>query len=190
MKEGWRKWLFFLSTYYFKNELNYIASWNQNLYLSKMRLYLLRHAHTEKQKNNQLDFDRSIDQKGLKQTIQLKQNFSELNFSEGVQVLCSDAKRTRDTLDEVKTSIPISSLEYLNELYLPSLNQLLRLIWSHKQVSKEVLIISHNFGISELASYLLDDNITLLTGELIVISCEGVNELAELSKGLGTRYFY
>ena len=155
-----------------------------------MKLYLLRHAHTEKQKKNQLDFDRSIDQKGYSQTVALSKIFNELNFSEDVQVICSDAKRTRDTLDEIKESIPISKIEYLKELYLPSLDQLLKLIWNHSQVSQEVLIISHNFGISELASYLLDENITLHTGELVVIYFEGAEGLAEISKGMGTRVFY
>lgn len=155
------------------------------LKINLMRLFLLRHAHTEKVKGGGSDFGREIDKKGFRQLekmkIFLKENYASTSF----QVFCSPAARTKTTFTEISNSINTVQVDYDHELYLPSRDNLLHFLWKAEQVADDVIIVAHNNGISDLASYLLDEAVVLPTCGLIVISFEGVEKLSEISKGLG-----
>ncbi len=150
-----------------------------------MRLFLLRHAHTEQVAKGMSDFERRIDDKGRKQLESLneylKKGYQEVKF----QVCCSPATRTKSTLAFIENSISTSEVSYDHELYLPSRDNLLHYLWKINQTSEDVLIVSHNNGISQLASYLLDDFIALPTCGLLVIEFEGIKKLEEISGGMG-----
>lgn len=150
-----------------------------------MRLFLLRHAHTEKVKGGGSDFERQIDKKGFRQLdkvkIFLKENYASTSF----QVFCSPAARTKTTYAEISNSIKTIQVDYDHELYLPSRDNLLHFLWKAEQVADDVIIIAHNNGISDLASYLLDESVVLPTCGLIVVSFEGIEKLNEISRGTG-----
>lgn len=148
-----------------------------------MNLYLLRHAHTEKAKGNTTDFERQIDEKGQEQLTEmkgyLKENYADVPF----QVYCSPATRTKTTFQNVKTAMNVVHEEYVHELYLPSRDNLLHFLWNADQKTDDVMIIAHNNGISEIASYLLNQSTMLPTCGLVVLTFEGINKLSEISQG-------
>ncbi len=145
-----------------------------------LTLHLLRHAKTNQISKSGRDFDRELLPKGTKQCIELKRCFEEnkLNFNE---VFCSTAKRTLQThalvgLNELGTV-------FLKEMYLVSKDELLNQI-QLKAKSNEILLVGHNDGISDLASYLCDDWIQLKTGGYVQIEIQ-LDNWFELSSGVG-----
>lgn len=100
---------------------------------------------------------------------------------QGMYILCSGAKRTRETLDQIALSD--AEIEFRDELYLCSRQTILQAIWDCKS-SKDLMIIGHNFGISDLAEYLLEDYIEMRTCELLVFNFD-IDTWQEVSRGVG-----
>lgn len=144
-----------------------------------MKLYLLRHAKTNQQSPTGQDFDRELLPKGIAQCAMMREHLEGLH---GVHVLCSSAQRTRQTLQEIRLNS--EEVEFRDELYLCSRDRILQTIWN-ANTSKDLMVIGHNFGISDLAEYLLEDYIEMRTCELLVFDFE-IDSWQEVSKGLGT----
>lgn len=144
-------------------------------------LHILRHAKTEQFSPSGKDFDRYLMEKGLRQREELK------HFFEGVQgieqVWCSSANRTRQTLEPLLGSGLPEPL-YSDTLYLCSYQELLKLLWE-KATSKSILIVGHNFGISDLVNYFCDSDIELRTGQYVHITFE-CKDWSEVFRGTGT----
>ena len=148
-----------------------------------MILHLLRHAKTEIRSHSGKDIDRSLLLKGIIQSNMMSTYFqrSELVFP---VALCSVATRTRQTLEIVSSFTPLEKVNFVEQLYLADRESILHLIWSQDH-KKDLLIIGHNDGLSELASYLTDDYIELKTCGYMAISFEA-DSWKEISHGLGT----
>ena len=144
-----------------------------------LRLHILRHAKTEQFSPTGRDFDRFLMEKGLQQRDDLKLFFKTVNAIENVW--CSSAKRTRETL-EVLEGLP--DAQFLDELYLCSQKTILNLLWN-SNVQGDILIVGHNYGISDLINYFCDSDIELRTGQYACISFE-CDSWAETSRGTGT----
>lgn len=143
-----------------------------------MKLYLLRHAKTNQQSPTGKDFDRRLLPKGHAQCALMQRH---LEVTQEVHILCSSAQRTRETLKGIDLSN--MDVEFRDDLYLCSRETLLHAIWEC-QSDKDLMIIGHNFGISDLAEYLLEGYIEMRTCELLVFDFE-INTWQEVSKGLG-----
>lgn len=76
-------------------------------------------------------------------------------------VYCSDAKRTRQTLHILNTSIqlPPNKIQYLSRLYLADLYELVALINATDATYENIAIIGHNPGLTELYNYLGSDQL-------------------------------
>ncbi|SFT53735.1 phosphohistidine phosphatase [Lishizhenia tianjinensis] len=132
-----------------------------------MKLFLLRHAKTQKPGKNQDDFDRDLMEKGIKQCALLSDYFSSKNYNIPT-VHCSTAQRTQHTYARIKNSLSSHQLHLHNELYLPSRTEMLKFVWEQKG-GDDMMIIGHNNGISDLAMYFLDEPLMLSTGGLVVL---------------------
>ena len=99
-------------------------------------------------------------------------------------MLFRSAKRTRQTLKHIQSQVSLGQIQFRNDLYLSSYRDYLALLWQLDSTN-EVLIVGHNFGISDLAGYLLDDNIELRTCEYLCIVFE-VEQWLHTSRGTGT----
>ena len=146
-----------------------------------MKLHLLRHAKTNPQSSTGRDFDRELLPKGIKQSEDLA-----LFFQKEVSVdtvWCSDAARTRKTLSIIQDINTFQELSYSEELYLCSREVYLNKLWNHDS-SEDVLIVGHNFGISDLATYLTDIRIELRTSGYICIEFQA-DSWQETSRGMG-----
>ena len=115
-----------------------------------MKLHLIRHGQAESSVYSKHDFDRKLSTKGIKQINKLGK-FLEVKIHVS-KVWCSGAARTRETLAIVRQFIPFSDITYFDELYLARLDLLLKHIWQNSG-DEDLIIVGHNFGISELASY-------------------------------------
>lgn len=130
-----------------------------------MKLHLLRHAKAN-QSIEELDIDRVLSKKGLLQ-VEALNKFLSGALSNPV-VWCSEATRTRMTLDGIKDAIKPSSIEYKADFYLCNKNTMLEQLWNNTS-SSEVLIVGHNFGISDLLNYFTGESILMGTCEYITL---------------------
>lgn len=154
-----------------------------------MKLFILRHAKTEQDSKSGKDFDRDLKSKGYKQLGLMREflaeNFNQLQF----RVYCSNAKRTRSTFAEIESEINVKELSYHDELYLPSLNQLQHFLWNESDNSDNILLIGHNFGLSDLCTYISGEPTLLPTCGLVVYDFPDFSNINELSKETGIELF-
>lgn len=143
-----------------------------------MKLYLLRHAKTDQQSSSGKDFDRKLLPKGIEQCKRMKDHLGE---TIELHVICSSSHRTRETLQWI--DLTDAEVEFRDNLYLCGKETLLRAIWECKS-QKNLLVIGHNFGISQLAEYLLEDYIEMKTCELLVFNFDIVS-WQQVSRGHG-----
>jgi phosphohistidine phosphatase len=148
-----------------------------------LKLMLLRHAKTEKNSETGLDFDRSLAPKGQRQAQSMSAHLTEYGLTE-TAVFCSDAKRTRETFDFIQLGNQIKALTYDHALYLASREELLTIL-SKQQGNSLILLIGHNDGLSDLASYLTDTYLHLDTCTLLTLNVH-VDEWQALSAGTCT----
>ncbi len=132
-----------------------------------LQLHLIRHAKTEKTASTGKDFDRSLLPKGIKQAKELASFLENKKISEFL--LCSSAKRTLETKKILEEKIHFQSEVNLDTLYLASHLEILQLICQQKD-TKEIWIIGHNEGISDLATYLTGNNIHMKTCAYICLT--------------------
>ena len=134
-----------------------------------MKIHLLRHAKTEVLSPTGKDFYRELAEKGLRQAIEMKAFLSKTDWKKTL-LLCSDASRTKQTLENVALEGQFKAIEYSNELYLAEAMHLKTLIAD--QENYDLFIIGHNNGLSELAEELCSNSICLKTCEYIQIECD------------------
>lgn len=157
-----------------------------------MRLFVLRHAKTEQESSTGKDFDRDLKPKGIRQLESMADyfdsNFKELNF----RIYCSSATRTRSTLKGLEQNIRSEEISFHDELYLPGLKQLLHFLGEQSEKSQDILLIGHNFGLSDLCTYISGESTLLPTCGLVVYDFPDFKNTAEISKDTGIekyRYF-
>jgi phosphohistidine phosphatase len=147
-----------------------------------MRLHLIRHAKTEEKAESGQDFDRRLLPRGLHQTQELSEYLKAKDFQQ-CTVLCSGAQRTQDTWNLISNSISTNTLIISNDIYLCKKEVFLEKIWSH-HLKDELFIVAHNFGLSDLAHYFLENDLIMKTSEYLCIEFE-IDQWVEASKGLG-----
>lgn len=113
-----------------------------------MKLHLLRHAKTNPHSSTGLDFDRELLPRGYQQITELKNFFKDHPIDPKI-ILCSSAMRTRQTLAELKDLWPEAQVQFIDELYLASKQEILDQICS-QNCTEELLVVGHNEGLSDL----------------------------------------
>lgn len=149
-------------------------------------LYLLRHSDAENSSADGRDFSRKLSPFGK----QKARNFSAKNSSEFSidLVLCSMANRTRETVDLI--DIKQAEVQYNNSLYLAEKEIIISEIERRLNNVNKLLVVGHNNGLSDLASYLTGKNLYLSTCEMVEIQLE-TTEWTLIGKETGSliRYF-
>jgi phosphohistidine phosphatase len=153
-----------------------------------MKLHLIRHAKTEQFSPTGKDFDRQLMERGKKQGIELSQFLKNQDFKNAV-ILCSSAARTRETLAFLVSNFSEKNIVFDKEFYLCSVQTFLDSLWKQNH-SKDIVIIGHNFGISDLANYFLDENFEMRTCEYVSISFpfDSWSETSRATGSLALRY--
>jgi phosphohistidine phosphatase len=120
-------------------------------------LHLLRHAKSSTKENVE-DYERPLSRGGRKTARRVGRNLpAKLGAID--LVLCSSARRTRETLDLVLDEFspaPHTSIE--DGLYLASREKLRARLCRLDPSNVNVLLIGHNPGLHELAIALADEN--------------------------------
>jgi len=124
-------------------------------------LHFLRHAKTNQVSPTGRDFDRELLPRGYEQLSELKSKLAQSPITV-TRVFCSSAKRTRQTWTEIADLFPNATISFHDELYLASASELLTFL-SSKNSPQTSLLIGHNEGLSDLATYLTGSDIHLKT---------------------------
>lgn len=115
------------------------------------QLYLLRHAKAESWSPLGNDFSRSLNSKGI-QHATLVSEWARKTLTPPDTILCSPAKRTRETLAPLLAHWPqlLAHTDYVDPMYNASLNMLLTLAGDAFSYSERLLMVGHNPGIEQM----------------------------------------
>jgi phosphohistidine phosphatase len=114
-------------------------------------LYLLRHAKSDWGNPALDDHDRPLNARGERAAAVMGVHFAQQEYRPSL-VLCSSARRTRQTLESLLPHLPGPPELAIEEgIYLASCGQLLTRIQEIDDGQSQVLLIGHNPGIGELA---------------------------------------
>lgn len=115
------------------------------------QLFLLRHAKSSWADPSLPDMDRPLAPRGRRALPDLRQHLRACEARVGL-VLCSPARRTRETWEGVRAGLRGPTEErYEPSVYAASRTDLLGLIRAIAESESSVLIIGHNPGLGELA---------------------------------------
>jgi phosphohistidine phosphatase len=144
------------------------------------RLILLRHSDAEAI-GNKKDFDRDLTTKGKNKVFQTGERLREIYSFD--QVWFSSSKRTQQTREMLQLSCKKTFAT--DALYLVEADEILKLVGEFSNQYQEILIIGHNNGLSEFASFLTNEDILLSPCEFIEIELN-LNDWKLTSRGIGT----
>lgn len=120
------------------------------------QLYLLRHAEAEPWNPLGNDFSRSLSPKGASHA-QLVSGWAYETLVPPDTILCSPAKRTRETLAPLLARWPklLATTDYVDSMYSAPLNMLLTLAQDAFSYSQRLLMVGHNPGIELMLANVL-----------------------------------
>ncbi|HZB91714.1 MAG TPA: phosphohistidine phosphatase SixA [Stellaceae bacterium] len=117
-------------------------------------LYLLRHAKAVPQEESGPDRERALEKRGRRAAEAVAHWVAEHRIAPEL-VLCSPSARTRQTLEIVAPAFPTPANMLFEEgLYLASAAQLLARLRRLEPETQSVMLVGHNPGFHELATYL------------------------------------
>lgn len=136
-------------------------------------IYLLRHAKAEIAESGLPDHDRALAQRGILEARRIGRYFAEHDIDPGV-ILCSTARRTRQTEIELRREIELSvDTLFLPELYLAPWEEILKAIRAYTEThTPSILLIGHNPGLEECAARLTGELVLLPTGAMAIVGLE------------------
>ena len=120
-------------------------------------LYLLRHAKSDWSDLTLPDEQRPLSDRGRRDANHVAA-FLRRTHIEPDLVLCSAARRTRETLDLVRTGLEHSEVQIDSDLYGASATALLDRLHGVPERVSSVMLIGHNPGLQELAIWLTQPN--------------------------------
>ena len=116
-----------------------------------LRLIVMRHAKSSWKSNAATDHERPLNDRGKRAAAVMGVYFTQREYHPSL-VLCSSARRTRQTLEALLFHLPDSpELLFEERIYLASRGQLLARVQELDDAQSGVLLIGHNPGIAELA---------------------------------------
>jgi phosphohistidine phosphatase len=117
------------------------------------RLYLLRHAKSSWDDPGLSDHDRPLAKRGRRATRALRPYLREHEIAPEL-VLCSTARRARETLERIEPALGAPTVRHESALYAASAEALLDRLRDVPDAVTSVMLIGHSPGIEELADTL------------------------------------
>ena len=146
------------------------------------RLYLLRHAKSSWADAESSDFDRPLSARGREACAALRVELRRLEMAPE-RVLCSAARRTRETLERIAPALPAPHTTTIERaLYLAGAEKMLERVRRLEEDCASALVIGHNPGIQALAGLLIGSGprreierlqAKFPTGALVALGFEG-----------------
>ena len=120
-------------------------------------LYLFRHAKSSWDDPDLDDFDRPLNKRGRKSAKAMAAFFRESGITPET-ILCSPAKRTRETLKHLAPVLGTAPVHLDRRIYEASYQTLLLCLADLPPEVNSTLLIGHNPGLERLALYLMSDH--------------------------------
>jgi phosphohistidine phosphatase len=117
-------------------------------------LHLLRHAKSDWADESLPDKERPLAPRGMKAARQLAARLKEKPIEVDL-VLCSTARRTRETLELIRPGLGKAGIKFDESLYGAGADKLIARLRGVPKKVGSVLVIGHNPGIEEAAFLLL-----------------------------------
>ena len=114
------------------------------------RLYLLRHAKSSWKDSSLPDHDRPLAGRGRRAAKAMSRHLREQDLQPEL-VLCSTARRARETLERMQPALGAATVELERDLYAASADALLGRLRRVPDTVASVLLIGHNPGLQDLA---------------------------------------
>ena len=140
-------------------------------------LVLLRHGKSA-YPDGVGDHERPLNERGHAEAPiagrRLLETFTSMGNSRGVvdSVLVSTATRAQQTWEHVEREIKPASVATSDELYLADVEELADIVRGLDVTVETALIVGHNEGLEDFASYLTDRDVTLKTSTFAVLVCD------------------
>ncbi|VVT22867.1 histidine phosphatase family protein [Rhizobium sp. EC-SD404] len=129
-----------------------------------LRIYLLRHARAVWAEPGTRDFDRALDARGREDARALGIEMAAKDLRPD-RVICSSAKRCRETWDLVAEALPISDVTFTEALYVEDQAAYLDIIRDIEGTGS-VMLVGHNPMMEDTATALLEDDGRKASAEL------------------------
>jgi phosphohistidine phosphatase len=114
------------------------------------RLFLLRHAKSSWKQPELADHDRPLAKRGRRAADAIARHMREQDIAPEL-VLCSTARRARETLERIQPALATAPVRHEPELYGASAAELLERVRGVPDGVASVLLIGHNPAIAQLA---------------------------------------
>ncbi len=148
-------------------------------------LYLLRHAKSSWDNSNLADFERPLNERGLKTAPLMGETMREKEFLPEI-IVSSPAKRARQTAGLVKDSAHIEGeIEFDERIYAASTSELLEVVSELNDENTSAMLVGHNPGFENLVRVLTGKFETMPTAALAVIDLS-IENWSEVSPDCGT----
>lgn len=143
------------------------------------RLILLRHAKSDWDDAAQSDFDRCVSERGQRDIAAVSAKLGPF-LAPGCQVLCSPARRTRDTLELASPQWPVAQVQYIDSLYECGVTELCQAVRGVEQTpsGSPLVVIAHNPGLVMFLNWCLAEDEVTADCFHMPTSCAAVLELA------------
>jgi phosphohistidine phosphatase len=137
------------------------------------RLVLVRHAKSSWDDPTLTDHDRPLARRGRKALARMRAHLEERRVRPDV-VLCSSARRTRDTLDGIRDGLGGQPrIEVEDGLYGAGADQILARLARLDDKTATAMVIGHNPGIADLVDLLGPGDQDVPTGAIAELSFTG-----------------
>jgi phosphohistidine phosphatase len=149
-----------------------------------MNLFILRHGDTNNATEGQKDFDRTLSETGILHAVKIGDFLKDKSIG---QIISSQGVRAQETAEIVNQFIKTDYIDFDEQLYLADSATILNTI-TNLGLKQNLLFVGHNFGISDFASDLIGEHLTLDTCMLLEIELTVDNwELLSSSTGILTQ---
>lgn len=119
--------------------------------IGQKTLYILRHAKAETGSASQDDHQRTLNERGI-EACDIMGKYMFRHHIQPDRVLCSTAERTSETWTRLQPSFKQPpALEYSEQLYLASANEILKVIAQVPDTVGSLMIVGHNPGLHQLS---------------------------------------
>ncbi len=116
-------------------------------------LYILRHARSDMLQGVD-DKDRPLTGEGFGQANMLAAKMQERDYHPDF-ILCSPAKRTRQTCAAISEKWPDAPVQYEERIYMAATGQLYEFLKDIDNAHESALLVGHNPGMHGLAQFLI-----------------------------------
>jgi phosphohistidine phosphatase len=133
-------------------------------------LLLLRHAKSSWSDPAMRDFDRTLNERGLKAAPLMGEFIKQQGIKPDL-IISSPAERARQTMELVKQSAGLNSeIRFDERIYEASVGRLMQIVSGFGERANEVLLVGHNNGLENLLARLTGEDKRMPTAALARIS--------------------